>query len=225
MPVRRVHVERAQTDHKEYDGELEDDDGGVDAGAFLNALHQNDGDEQGDDNRGQIEPSARQGELSGFGDIVERRIGEDVGQMEMEEREEILKVVGPAVGHGGRGHRILENQVPADDPGKELAQRGVGVGVGRAGHRHHGGELGITQGGEDTGDPGNDERQHKGRAGAIVCCDASQNENAGADDRSYAEAGELHGTQNTTQALFSLKFFQQNAMRLPHEQLVGHVYL
>ena len=39
----------------------------------------------------------------------------------------------PAAGHRGRAESIFEDQVPADDPGKDLTQRGVAVGVGRAG--------------------------------------------------------------------------------------------
>ena len=40
------------------------------------------------------------------------------------------------------------HQVPADDPGDELAEGGVGEGVGRAGHRHGGGELGVAERGQ-----------------------------------------------------------------------------
>ena len=54
---------RAHDDHEEHDGDLQDHDGGVEAGAFLNALHQNDGDEHGDDDRGQIEPGAGERQL------------------------------------------------------------------------------------------------------------------------------------------------------------------
>ena len=53
--------------------------------------------------------------------------------------------------------------------------------------------------------------------------DARQNEDAGADDRSDAEARELDGTQDAAQALLALKFFEENAVRLAHEQLVRHI--
>ena len=47
--------------------------------------------------------------------------------------------------------RVLEHQVPADDPGDELAERRVAVGVGGAGDRNRRGELRIAQAGERAG--------------------------------------------------------------------------
>ena len=41
-------------------------------------------------------------------------------------------VARPADRDGGRAHGVFEDQVPADDPGDELAQRRIGVGVGAA---------------------------------------------------------------------------------------------
>ena len=53
---------------------------------------------------------------------------------------------------GGKTHAdrhvragVLQDQVPADDPGDELAQSGVGVSVGRAGDGNHRGQLGIAE--------------------------------------------------------------------------------
>ncbi len=144
-------------------------------------------------------------------------------QMDMEEREEILEVVGPAVRDGGGGHGVLENQVPADDPGKQLAERRVGVGVGRARDGHHGGKFRVAQGGENARDSGDDEGQHQRGAGAIVRRDARQDEDAGADDGADAEARELDGTEDAAQAIVAVKFFEEDAVRLAHEQLVWHV--
>src|SRR5438094_896965 len=72
------------------------------------------------------------------------------GQGHPEEAEERDEVVRPAVRHGARGDRVLEDQVPADDPGEELAERGVGVGVGAARHRHHRRKLAVAERGERT---------------------------------------------------------------------------
>ena len=44
--------------------------------------------------------------------------------------------------------RVLEDEVPADDPRDQLAQRRVGVGVGRSRDRNHRGEFGIAESGE-----------------------------------------------------------------------------
>ena len=49
--------------------------------------------------------------------------------------EEAQQVARPAHRHRGRAQGVLQDQVPADDPGDELAQRGVGIGVGRARRR------------------------------------------------------------------------------------------
>ena len=62
-----------------------------------------------------------------------------------------LEVLRPAVGDGGGGDGVFEDEVPADDPGEHLAQRDIGVGVGGAGHRRHRGEFRVAQGGEDAG--------------------------------------------------------------------------
>ena len=68
------------------------------------------------------------------------------------------------------GESVLEDEVPADDPGDELAERGVGVGVGRAGDGDHTGQLGVAKAGEaaDDGDQHHRERQRGAGAGAAA---------------------------------------------------------
>ena len=51
----------------------------------------------------------------------------------VEQRDEVAR---PADRHRRRPERVFEDQVPADDPGDELAERGVGVGVSGPGDRH-----------------------------------------------------------------------------------------
>ena len=55
--------------------------------------------------------------------------------------QERIQIVRPAGGDDARPDGVFEDQVPADDPGDQLAQRRVRVGVCTAGHRHHAGEL------------------------------------------------------------------------------------
>ena len=138
-------------------------------------------------------------------------------QLDVEDGQKILKVVRPAVRDGGGRHRVLENQIPADDPRKELAQGGISVGVGRSRHRHHGRELRVAQRRENAGHAGDHERQHQRRAGAIVRGNPHQNENARADDRSHSEARELHGTEDAPKAILAAKLLEQDAVRLGHE--------
>ena len=58
---------------------------------------------------------------------------------------------------------VLEDQVPADDPGDEFAHGGVGVGVGAAGDGDHGGEFGVAEAGEAADDGDEDEARGRGR--------------------------------------------------------------
>ena len=61
---------------------------------------------------------------------------------------------GESYGDAHVGEGVFEDEVPADDPGDELAEGGVGVSVGGAGDGDHAGELGVTEAGEaaDQGD-------------------------------------------------------------------------
>ncbi len=47
---------------------------------------------------------------------------------------------------------VFEDEIPANDPGKNFAERGVGVGVGAAGDGNHRGQFGIAQSGKTAGD-------------------------------------------------------------------------
>ena len=51
----------------------------------------------------------------------------------------------PAGGDGSGAEGVLEDQVPADDPGEDLAQGRVAVGVGRAGDGNERGEFGVAE--------------------------------------------------------------------------------
>ena len=52
--------------------------------------------------------------------------------------------------HVGEG--VFEDEVPADDPGDELAEGGVGVCVGRASDGDHRSQFRVAQTGEDADD-------------------------------------------------------------------------
>src|SRR5437879_11752208 len=66
---------------------------------------------------------------------------------------------------------ILEDQVPADDPGDQLAHGRVRVRVRAACDGNHRGQLGVTQSCETADDGYQDQRQGEGRsrAGAAKC--------------------------------------------------------
>ena len=61
---------------------------------------------------------------------------------------------------------VLEDQIPADDPGDELAQGCVRVGVGAAGDGNNRGQLGVTQASKAADDGDKKERKGNGGAGA-----------------------------------------------------------
>ena len=75
-----------------------------------------------------------------------------------------VEIVGPAGGDDARADGVFQDEVPADDPGDELAERCISVGIGTAGHRHHAGELGIAKRGESAADGRQQEREHQRRA-------------------------------------------------------------
>src|SRR5579871_3925645 len=69
-----------------------------------------------------------------------------------------------ADGHVADG--VLEDEVPADDPGDEFAHGGVGVGVSAAGNGDHRGEFGVADGSKAADDRDEDEGKGDGGSGA-----------------------------------------------------------
>ncbi len=86
--------------------------------------------------------------------------------MEAEPVEQIDDVRGEADADAHVGAGVFEDQIPADDPGDELAERGVGVGVGGAGDGNHGGQLGVAEAGERADEGHQDHGERDGGAGA-----------------------------------------------------------
>jgi len=86
--------------------------------------------------------------------------------MQAEPIEQVDDVGGEADADAHVGAGVFENQIPADDPGDELAEGGVGVGVGRAGNGNHGGQLGIAKAGKRADEGHQDHGDRNGGAGA-----------------------------------------------------------
>ncbi len=70
--------------------------------------------------------------------------GEPVGNRDPEARDERLEVIAPADGDGDIADRVFDDQVPADDPGNQFAERGIGVGIRAARYRNHRRKFGIA---------------------------------------------------------------------------------
>jgi hypothetical protein len=222
VPVGGVHVERADADHEQDGGDLDPHQDGIDAGALANADHQDDRDQGDDADRRQVDVRPRGDQPSELGVVVHDRPGDGVGQLPAEDVQDALEVAGPPVRHGGGADGVLQDQVPADDPGEQLAERGVGVGIGRARDRHHRGELGIAQRREHANEAGHGIREHQGRPRRLPRDYSRRHEDAGADHRPDAEAGELHGAQDPVQTVLSLQLFEQHPQGLFCKQRARH---
>ena len=116
---------------------------------------------------------------------------ERVGDREAEQVvEQLVEVLRPADRDRGRRDAVLEQQARGDDHRDALAQRRVGVGVRRAGHRHGARQLGVADGRQAGDDAGDHERQ-------ITAGPADRHrlreddEDAGADRGADAEQREL----------------------------------
>src|SRR5437588_11029088 len=72
------------------------------------------------------------------------------------------QVAAPSGGDRSCSECIFDNQVPADDPGKEFAEGGIAIGIGGAGHGNNRGKLGVPKAGKDASgtskNEGNNER-------------------------------------------------------------------
>ena len=114
--------------------------------------------------------------------------------------EEFDGVARPSDGDGGRGEKVFQDKVPANDPCEEFAEAGVGVGVGAAGGGNHGGVLGIAEAGKETADSRDGERENEGGSGVVCSSRAGEDEDSGTDDGADAEEGELPGAEGFDEA-------------------------
>ena len=113
--------------------------------------------------------------------------------MDVEERRGIA---GPAHADGRGPDHVFQDQVPADDPGHELAHRRVGVGVGGARHRDHRGEFGVAK--RRRRHTRSRPSRRTGRRPARssrAAAPTGQHEDAGADDGADAEHDQVEGAQ------------------------------
>ena len=122
--------------------------------------------------------------------------------MSRRQRDEVPR---PAHRHRRGGKEVLEDQVPADDPGDELAHGGVAVGVRRPGDRDHRRELGVAEAGKRAGGPGQEEGIDDGRAGIVGGGLPGEHEDAGADDGADAQHDEAAGAQRALEAVIGLQ--------------------
>src|SRR5262249_42121855 len=141
-----IDIPPADADDEQDNGKLYGDENRVGEGAFADADDQNQGDGGDDDHGREVDPGAGRAKWV---------VADHARELETEGGlKEFVEVAGPARGHGGAAHGVFKDQIPADDPGGQLAERGVSVGVGAAGHGNHRGELGVAKGSQATADAG-----------------------------------------------------------------------
>ena len=145
------------------------------------------------------------------------------GTCDVEDSQKILEVVGPAVRDRGRSHGVLQDQVPADDPGEEFARawhtrrckpippRGPWRRIPRS-----------TAPRKTHVIPDTTKESISAGPVQIMRRDAGQDEDAGADDRADAQARKLDGAENAAQLILALEFLDERFVRLYLEQLIGH---
>ena len=114
--------------------------------------------------------------------------GRDVDPDVAEQADHIAR---PADRDDRGGKAIFEQQQGAHDPGGELADGRVAVGVGRARDRKRRGELGIAEAGEGADDAGDGVGDQDRRAGMKRRGVAGADEDARADDAADAEEDQV----------------------------------
>ena len=154
--------------------------------AFANPVNQKNGHRCDDEQRGEIERDGVAEEVwqrqwtnntasfAAFGEIlVAAVVGSVTSQSGNFTRrdsavEKLDKIIRPAFRDRHVADRIFENQIPADDPGDDLAESRVGISVGGTGNRNHGGELAVTKRREPAGERRDDEgdRDRRPRRGS-----------------------------------------------------------
>src|ERR1035441_41496 len=72
-----------------------------------------------------------------------------------------IDVTAPAGGNRGRAKCVFQDQIPSNDPGKNLAQSRIAIRVGRSGNRNQRGEFRIAESRECASDARKDKGKHR----------------------------------------------------------------
>ena len=165
MPVAGLDETGCGDDEDENGDDLDEDQDVVGAGRLADAAHQHNGENHDDEEGGNVEAEVPAGRV----EIVSGKILQTGGQIGGRNPLEIGVEAEPVQQRhnmGSEAHAdahvaegVFEDQIPADDPCDELAEGGVGIGVGRAGDGNHGGQFGVAEAGEDADDGHENERE------------------------------------------------------------------
>ena len=212
LPVLPIDIGQPDGDERQDYRKFNSHDDVVEGRGLLDAEHEQDGDNADNEHSGNVEHSAGAGPTLGEeppdvpssvwrGRVAVRRRSESGWNHHAEILQEGDDVARPTDGDGGGRKQILKNQVPANDPGHELPQRGVAVSVGGPGYGNHGRELGITKPSEGASHPRQHEREDNRRTGVFCCRLAREHEDARADDCTDTQSGQVHWSQRPFEAM------------------------
>ena len=158
MPVVRLDEAGGGEDEDQDGGHLDQHQDVVGAGRLANTANQDDREDHHDEERGNIEAEVPAGIVEVVAGQILKAGGQIGGRdpherrMDAEPVHQIDDVCGEADADAHVAEGVFEDQVPADDPGHELAESGVGIGVRRAGDGDHGGDFGVAEAGEGAND-------------------------------------------------------------------------
>ena len=190
LPVGAVDGPHAEPDEQHDDCDLDRDHDRIEACGLVDAdiAQRRDGGDH--KHRRQVQDGPGAHDLEVARPLGERRVRQCVRQVHAELLDEAHDVAGPADRDRGRGEQVLEDQVPADEPGDEFAERGVRIRVSAARHGDHRGELRVAESGERAAEAGDQERHDERGSGVVRRSRARQHEDAGADDGADAQQDE-----------------------------------
>lgn len=117
--------------------------------------------------------------------------------------EEMREILAPRDAHRDGRHGVFQHEVPSDNPGDELAHRGVGISVGTSCHGNHRGKFGIAESGKGASDGGDDERKRDGWTRVACRYGSGDGEESGADDDTDSEGHEADGAEHAAKRALS----------------------
>ena len=165
MPVRRMDQHSADDEKRQNGADLESHHHVIRLRRFANAAHQKHSKNKNNQKSGKIEvgrpstcPKPTQGQ-------------DHLSQARCRPNQPIAPwCTAEANGNRHVADHVFENQVPADDPGKDFAQRRVRIGIGATGNRNHRRQFRITEAGKAAGNRHQQKRNRKdGPAGRSTC--------------------------------------------------------
>jgi hypothetical protein len=236
-----VDVGRADSDEQPEREQLDHHHDVVGADAFLRALQQQHGDQHHDRERGHVDHdrdaadvgrAVEEAAYRGIGAQERRAVAgrQPLRQDDVESLQERVEVVPPRDRDGDVADRVLEDEIPADDPRHQLSHRRVGVGVGAAGLWDHRGQLRVAERGQRAGAAEEEEREDERRTRAVadhgaIRADlprrrgADRAEDPGADDGADRQHDQVARAQHALERVLAAV---GNQVRdgLPPEQLI-----